>query len=186
MPYTINDEIEELRTHSLDNEAIANELLNKGYSEENVNEVLYQDDEQENQYSDYNQYEEPQQEDNNEDNPQQGSYSNETLPQSNYDFTWINDIVDGMIDEKWDELIEEVKKIVDWKEKIETKEKQLEGDIFNLQEKFSTLNHWVSAEMSEYNLNIKKTKQLLSDSKRLCQEAIPIAIEEISSFRGGR
>src|SRR3989338_3704830 len=52
----------------------------------------------------------------------------------------IEQITESMIDEKWDELLAEVKKIIEWKEKVEEKQNRMINDLENLKEDFKTLH----------------------------------------------
>ena len=44
----------------------------------------------------------------------------------------VEEIVEGMIDEKWDDLVAEVRKVIDWKQKVEQQQHKVEQDLLKL------------------------------------------------------
>jgi len=50
----------------------------------------------------------------------------------------IEEITESMIDERWDELIGEVKKIVEWKGRIEDTQRQINSDLQKMKEDSGT------------------------------------------------
>ena len=63
----------------------------------------------------------------------------------------IEEITENIIDEKWDVLVQEVKKIIEWKQSVEAKQKNLESNIEKLKEDFSRLHEGVLGRLSEYD-----------------------------------
>ena len=77
-------------------------------------------------------------------NPSTGNVASETAsaPQGGEEegniYERIEEITENMINEKWDELISEVKKIMDWKEKIEERQTKIAGDQEKIKEDCKT------------------------------------------------
>ena len=95
----------------------------------------------------------------------------------------IEEITEGMIDEKWDELIGEVKKIIDWKEKIETKQVQMINDLEKLKEDFKTLHHGVLGKLEDYDHKMQDVGTELKDVGKVFKDVIPEFVENVKELR---
>ena len=95
----------------------------------------------------------------------------------------IEEITEGMIDEKWDELIGEVKKIIDWKEKIETKQTQMINDLEKLKEDFKTLHHGVLGKLEDYDHRMQDVGTELKAVGKVFKDVIPEFVENVKELR---
>ncbi len=95
----------------------------------------------------------------------------------------IEEITEGMIDEKWDELIGEVKKIVEWKEKIETKQTQMISDLEKLKEDFKTLHHGVLGKLEDYDTRMQDVGTELKAVGKVFKDVIPEFVENVKELR---
>ncbi len=88
-----------------------------------------------------------------------------------------------MIDEKWDELIGEVKKIIDWKEKIETRQNQIINDLEKLKEDFKTLHHGVLGKLEDYDHRMQDVGTELKAVGKVFKDVIPEFVENVKELR---
>ena len=95
----------------------------------------------------------------------------------------IEEITEGMIDEKWDELIGEVKKIIDWKDKIETKQTQMINDLEKLKEDFKTLHHGVLGKLEDYDHRMQDVGTELKAVGKVFKDVIPEFVENVKELR---
>jgi hypothetical protein len=95
----------------------------------------------------------------------------------------IEEITEGMIDEKWDELIGEVKKIIDWKEKIEVKQIQMISDLEKLKEDFKTLHHGVLGKLEDYDHKMQDVGTELKAVGKVFKDVVPEFVENVKELR---
>ena len=94
----------------------------------------------------------------------------------------IEEIVEGLIDEKWDELIGEVKKIVEWKEKIESQQTKIVGDLDKLKEDFKVLHQGVLGQLEEYDRGMKHVGTELKAVGKVFKDVIPQFVENVKQL----
>ena len=95
----------------------------------------------------------------------------------------IEEITEGMIDEKWDELIAEVKKIVAWKEEFEDKNKKLESELNKLKEDFKVLHQGVLGKLEDYDTQMKDVGTELKAVGKVFKEVIPEFVENVKELK---
>ena len=64
------------------------------------------------------------------------------------------ELVEAIIEEKWSELIKDVNKIVEWKNKMEIKISELQIQLETLKDSFSDLNKAVIGKVNDYDKHI--------------------------------
>jgi len=67
----------------------------------------------------------------------------------------IEEVAESIIDEKWEELMKNVDKIVAWKEETEVKIAKMQQRIKDLRERFEVLHTGILGKISEYDKGIK-------------------------------
>jgi hypothetical protein len=112
--------------------------------------------------------------------PQSNSFGQGT---SDSIYSRIEEITEGLIDEKWDELIGEVKKIVAWKEKVEEKTKKLESDISKLTDDFKTLHTAVLGKVEQYDNRIRDVGVELKAVGKVFKDVVPIFTENVKELK---
>jgi hypothetical protein len=100
----------------------------------------------------------------------------------------IEEITEGMIDEKWEELIGEVRKIVEWKEKMEEQQTQVESDLAKLKEDFKVLHQGVLGKLETYDQRMGNVDTELKAVGKVFKDVVPQFVEnvkELSSITNG-
>ncbi|HLC81098.1 MAG TPA: hypothetical protein VJH68_00390 [Candidatus Nanoarchaeia archaeon] len=95
----------------------------------------------------------------------------------------IEEMAESLIDEKWDELIAEVKKIVDWKEKIEEKQLMMANDLRKLKEDFAILHQGVLGKLSDYDSKMKEVGTELQAVGKVFKDVIPEFVENVKELK---
>ena len=98
------------------------------------------------------------------------------------------EVAENIIDEKWDQLIAEVKKIVDWKEKMEEKQRQMVNDVQKLKEDFKILHQGVLGKIDDYDARMRDVGTELNAVGKVFKDVIPEFVENVKelSFLTGR
>jgi hypothetical protein len=95
----------------------------------------------------------------------------------------IEETVEGMIDEKWDELIGEVKKIVEWKEKMEDNLHKLSSDVDKLKEDFKLLHQGVLGKVDEYDNRMRDVDTELKAVSKVFKDVVPEFVENVKELK---
>ena len=185
----------QLREQGLTDNLIAEEMRKKGYSPQQVNSAIAQADASADtggmDMGNFN-------------GPAQAGFQGQgypaygggmpaapTAPASTDDanlYERIEETVEGMIDEKWDELIGEVKKIVEWKEKMEDSLKKIQNDVDKLKEDFKLLHQGVLGRLEEYDTKMGDVDTELKAVGKVFKDVVPQFVEnvkELSSITKG-
>ncbi len=98
-------------------------------------------------------------------------------------YSRIEEITESMIDEKWDELIGEVKKIIAWKEKVEDTTKKLEANISKLTEDFKTLHTAVLGKVEQYDNRMRDVGVELKAVGKVFKDVVPLFTENVKELK---
>ncbi len=94
----------------------------------------------------------------------------------------MEELVERIVDEKWDELITEVKKIIEWKEKFEDKQKILESDVKKLKEDFGALHQGVLGKLEDYDTRMGDVDTELKAVGKVFKDTIPMFVENVKEL----
>lgn len=159
-------QILELRNQGLTDNLIQAELQRRGYPPEQVQGALQEADMPS--------------------APDTGSYYPTAPPagggQDNI-YERIEEITEGLIDEKWEELLAEVKKIVEWKEKVEERQTRLQNDLEGLKENFKTLHQGVLGRLESYDERMQDVGTELKAVGKVFKDVIPEFVEYVKELK---
>ena len=94
----------------------------------------------------------------------------------------IEEMTEAIIDEKWKEFENDLKVIIDWKEKKEAKIAQLEQQVKDLTENLNTLNKSLGGKISEYDKNITDVGTEIKAMEKVFQKVLPSLTESINKL----
>ncbi len=94
----------------------------------------------------------------------------------------IEEITESIIDEKWDDLIAEVKKIVEWKESMEQKQAKIQGDLDQLKENFTMLHQGVLGRLEDYDDRMREVGTELKAVGKVFKDVIPQFVENVKEL----
>jgi hypothetical protein len=170
------DKVMQLRTQGLTDNLIVEELKNQGFTPEQASQAISQADSSGGGMSGMNMSQsEPQQQQ----QQQQQPHSDE---EGNI-YERIEQITEGIIDEKWDALISEVKKIIAWKEKIEEKQTQMQNDLTKLKEDFKVLHQGVLGKLEDYDKRMQDVGVELNAVGKVFKDVVPEFVENVKELR---
>ena len=87
-----------------------------------------------------------------------------------------------MIDEKWDELIAEVKKIIEWKESVEEKQNKINHDLEKMKEDFKVLHQGVLGKLEDYDNRMSDVGTELKAVGKVFKDVIPEFVENVKEL----
>jgi hypothetical protein len=95
----------------------------------------------------------------------------------------IEEMTESMIDEKWDELLGEVKKIVEWKEEIEERQNKIDSEVKKLQNDFKILHEGVLGKLETYDDRMRDVGTDLKAVGKVFKDVIPEFVENVKELK---
>ncbi len=97
-------------------------------------------------------------------------------------YSRIEEITESLIDEKWDQLIGEVKKIIEWKERVEERQRAAENDLMKLKEDFKILHQGVLGKLDEYDTRMQDVGTELNAVGRVFKDVVPVFVDNVKEL----
>jgi prefoldin subunit 5 len=92
------------------------------------------------------------------------------------------ELVEAIIDEKWNDLVKDINKIVDWKQKVDSKLSGMDQKISDLQVQIDKLQQAVLGKINDYDKNILDVGTQLSAMEKVFSKTIPTLIENVNAL----
>lgn len=181
------EQVTAMKQQGLDNNQIIDALQNQGYGSDAIFDALNQADMSANYgsqmtgapYEQYPQQPEPQQfipppp-------PAEPQISERPLPE--IEENRIQEIAEAIIDEKWNEFLKDFNRIIEWKEKNETRITKIEQEIQNIKENFDSLHKGILGKITEYDRNILDVGSQIKAMEKVFQDVIPTFTENVNKL----
>ncbi len=126
------------------------------------------------------QSQQPQSYDDQYNNQQYAPQFNESYYQPNNIGT--EELVESIIDEKWEDLVKDINKVVDWKNKTEARIVKIEQNIENLKENFSQIQKAITGKVGEYDKHIQEVGTDIKALEKVFQKVLPKFTENINEL----
>ena len=179
-------EVQRLRAQGLTDAVILDELTRRGYGSEDVNAAIMQADAAaqpeeaaptggEYQGGESSGYQYPS-------NPAGYPAASGMAPAESGMFERMEEIAESLIDEKWEALLKEVKKILDWKEKVEAQQKELLSTVKKLKEDFTVLHQGVLGRLEEYDTRMQDVGTELKAVGKVFKDVVPEFVENVKEL----
>ena len=94
----------------------------------------------------------------------------------------IEELVEVIIDEKWNELVKDLHKIMEWKEKIEKRINSLEQKNDDIKNSIDSLQRNVLAKVGEYDKNITNVGTSLKAMEKVFSKVLPTFTENVNEL----
>lgn len=180
-------DVMDLRAQGLADSFISEELKKRGYSAQQIAMALSQADGGENMgLNDFNSnYPGQQMPAAPASYPAGPSYPTQPAAPAGADdgvFERIEETVENLIDEKWDELLGEVRKIIEWKEKFEEMHIKMQSDIDKLKEDFKLLHQGVLGKLDDYDHRMIDVDTELKAVGKVFKDVVPEFVENVKEL----
>ena len=83
------------------------------------------------------------------------------------------EIIEAIIEEKWNELMRDINRIIEWKNKTETKIGSLEQEFKDLKDNFDKLHSALIGKIGEYDKNILEVGTEIKAMEKVFQKVLP-------------
>ena len=94
----------------------------------------------------------------------------------------IEEIAEVIIDEKWKEFEEDVKVIIDWKEKTEARVNKLEQQIKDVEGTLNSLHKSIINKISDYDKNLTDVGTEIKVMEKVFQKVLPSLTENVNKL----
>src|SRR3989338_5766824 len=91
-------------------------------------------------------------------------------------------IAESLIDDKWADLIAEVKKVIEWKNKTEEKQSKLQHDVDKLKDDFKMLHEAVLGKLEDYDTRMRDVGTELKAVGKVFKDVIPTFVENVKEL----
>ncbi|MDP2749916.1 MAG: hypothetical protein Q8O89_03740, partial [Nanoarchaeota archaeon] len=118
----------------------------------------------------------PQQPQNQMQQPQQMQQSQETNKEK------IEEIAEAIIEEKWNELVKNMNKVIEWKSKTDAKIAQIEQQLKDTNSNFEELHRGILGKVGEYDKSIQDVGTELKAMGKVFEKIIPTLSENVNEL----
>jgi hypothetical protein len=94
----------------------------------------------------------------------------------------IEEIAEAIIDEKWNELIRDINKVIEWKERSDGEIKKIQQEIIDLKERFDALHNGVLGKIGEYDQNLSNVGSEIKAMEMTFQKILPTFTENVNKL----
>jgi hypothetical protein len=94
----------------------------------------------------------------------------------------IEEVVETIIDERWKEVSENIKKVVTWKNLMEQRFERMDQDIKNVKENFNELYRAVVGKVGDYDKNLMKVGSELKAMEKVFSQVLPTFTENVNDL----
>lgn len=168
----------QLRQQGLTDDIIIEELSQRGYQQQQISEAIAQADSS--QPEGYDMPSSP--------GAMPMMQQEMPSPQPSYQedmgniYERMEQIAESLIDDKWDDLIAEVKKIIEWKNKTEEKQLKLQHDVDKLKEDFKMLHEAVLGKLEDYDTRMRDVGTELKAVGKVFKDVIPTFVDNVKEL----
>ena len=106
----------------------------------------------------------------------------QTLPAFQDRSPEVEELVESIIEEKWDELVKDINKIVDWKNEAETRISSLQQEFSTLKDDFDKLHQAVIGKIGEYDKNILMVGAEVKAMEKVFSKVLPVFTEKVNEL----
>ncbi len=94
----------------------------------------------------------------------------------------IEEIAEAIIEEKWNELVKDIQKIVEWKNSMEASMKALEQRQNDLKQTYDGLQRALMSKLTDYDQNITSVNSELKALEKVFQKLLPTFTENVNEL----
>lgn len=94
----------------------------------------------------------------------------------------IQEVAEAIIEEKWNELASDIKKVIEWKEKSEDRIAKLEQQILDLRMSIDSLTKSIMSKISAYDQNIVDVGTEVKAMEKVFQKVLPNLTESVNKL----
>lgn len=94
----------------------------------------------------------------------------------------IEEVAEAIIDEKWEDLMKDINKLLEWKEKIENRMAALEQGFLDLKDNFGNLQKGVIGKVAEYDKTMRSVGTDMKAMENVFQKILPTLTDNVNEL----
>lgn len=94
----------------------------------------------------------------------------------------IEEITESIIDERWEEIVDNIKKVIEWKDGVEKRISVIEEQIKKITSDFDKLHTSILEKVGEYDSNINRVATNVKALEHVFGKMLPGFIENVSEL----
>ena len=106
----------------------------------------------------------------------------EIQPPISIDEERIHQVAEAIIDEKWEELTQDIKKVIEWKENSENRLTRIEQQIIDMRLSIDSLTKSMMSKISAYDQNIVDVGTEVKAMEKVFQKVLPSLTESVNKL----
>ena len=92
------------------------------------------------------------------------------------------ELVEAIIDEKWNELVKDINKVIEWKQKADSKLAAMEQQMTDMQQQFDKLHQAIIGRVGDYDKHILEVSTQLVAMEKVFGKVLPTFIDNVSEL----
>jgi hypothetical protein len=92
------------------------------------------------------------------------------------------ELVEAIIEEKWNELVKDINKVIEWKQKADAKLTAMEQQMNDMQLQFDKLHQAIIGKVSDYDKHILEVGTQLQAMEKVFGKVLPTFIDNVSEL----
>lgn len=92
------------------------------------------------------------------------------------------ELIEAIIDEKWNDLLEDINKIITWKERTTQRIDQFEQQLKDLKDQFDKLHNAVIGKVGEYDQHILQVGAEVKAMEKVFSKVLPVFTENVGEL----
>jgi len=106
----------------------------------------------------------------------------EIQPPTSIDEERIQEVAEAIIDEKWEEIANDIKKVIEWKERSEDRIAKLEQQVIDMRLSIDSLTKSIMSKISAYDQNIVDVGTEVKAMEKVFQKVLPTLTESVNKL----
>lgn len=107
---------------------------------------------------------------------------NPGMDESSLSSAQFEEVAESIIEEKWNELMKNVNKIIEWKNQMDTRFVQVEQKFSDIQHSFDELHRAVISKVNEYDQNILNVGSQVKAMEKVFSKVLPTFTETVNEL----
>lgn len=92
------------------------------------------------------------------------------------------ELIEAIIDEKWNELIKDVNKIIEWKNQTESRVTSIEQEIKDVRDQFDKLHQALLGKIGDYDKHILEVGTEIKAMEKVFAKVLPVFTQNVSEL----
>lgn len=92
------------------------------------------------------------------------------------------ELIEAIIDEKWNELVKDINKVIEWKQKADAKLQVMEQRMNDLKDQFDKLHQAIIGKIGEYDKNMLNVSTEMQAMEKVFSKVLPSFMDNVNEL----